>query len=529
MATTAGRVTSGSGIGSTAGPNGSAAGSVGSAAGGIGAAGGVGSAVGSVGSAVESGVGGLVADLGAALAPERVRAEPTELALYRRDASMLSGEAAVICFPTTTEEVAAAVRVSRAHGRPFVPRGSGTGLAGGAVPTGPRPPVVIVTTKMNRILSIDPDARVAWVQPGVLNLDLSHAVARYGLHFAPDPSSQQSCTIGGNVANNSGGPHCLLHGVTTAHVLAMEVVLPDGSIVELGGLDPDPAGYDLRGAFVGSEGTMGIATRIAVKLTPLPPAVTTLLADFTSIEAAAQTVSGVIAAGIVPAALEMMDAVITGAVEAYVHAGFPTDAAAVLLVEVDGLAAGVAAATDAICAIARAQGARTVRVATDPAERALLWKGRKSAFGAIARIKPNYYLHDTVVPRSQLVAVLTKVYEIAERHRLLMGNVFHAGDGNLHPLILFDKREPGVMDRVLAAGKEIIEVCVAAGGMLTGEHGIGLEKRDFMGLVFSADDLAAQGWLRSAFDPDEACNPWKVLPAGARCGDLQDLPPGAWI
>jgi glycolate oxidase len=274
---------------------------------------------------------------------------------------------------------------------------------------------------------------------------------------------------------------------------------------------------------------MGIATRIAVRLTPLPPAVTTLLADFTSIEAAAETVTGIIAAGIVPAALEMMDAEITAAVEAYVHAGFPTDAAAVLLVEVDGLPAGVAAATEAIAAIATSLGARTVRVATDPAERALLWKGRKSAFGAIARIKPNYYLHDTVVPRSQLVPVLTKVYEIARRYDLRLGNVFHAGDGNLHPLILFDKREPGVMDRVLAAGTEIIELCVAAGGMLTGEHGIGLEKRDFMNLVFSAADLEAQSWLRLAFDPEEACNPWKVLPAGARCGDMQDLPPGAWI
>ncbi len=274
---------------------------------------------------------------------------------------------------------------------------------------------------------------------------------------------------------------------------------------------------------------MGIATRIAVRLTPLPPAVTTMLADFTSIEAAAATVSGVIAAGIVPAALEMMDAAITAAVEAFVHAGFPTDAAAVLLVEVDGLPGGVAAATVAISALALAQGARTVRVAADEAERALLWKGRKSAFGAIARIKPNYYLHDTVVPRSQLVPVLTKVYEIATRYDLKMGNVFHAGDGNLHPLILFDKREPGVMDRVLAAGKEIIEVCVAAGGMLSGEHGIGLEKRDFMGLVFTPSDLEAQAWLRSAFDRDGMCNPWKVLPAGARCGDLQDLPPGAWI
>jgi glycolate oxidase len=367
------------------------------------------------------------------------------------------------------------------------------------------------------------------VQPGVLNLDLTRAVTPLGLHFAPDPSSQQSCSVGGNVANNSGGPHCLLHGVTTAHVLALEVVLPDGSVAALGGLEADPPGYDLRGAFVGSEGTMGIATRIAVRLTPLPPAVVTLLADFTTVEAAAATVSGIIAAGIVPAALEMMDARITQAVEAYVHAGFPTDAAAVLLVEVDGLTAGVSAATDAVSTIARGHGARAVRVAKDPSERALLWKGRKSAFGAVARIAPNYYLHDTVVPRTRLVEVLARVYQIAEQYDLMLGNVFHAGDGNLHPLIVFDKREPGIMDRVMAAGEAIIEACVAAGGMLSGEHGIGLEKRDYMGLVFSEDDLAAQAWLRDTFDPDGGCNPWKVLPSGARCGDLQQLPPGAWV
>jgi glycolate oxidase len=471
----------------------------------------------------------LVSDLVAALAADRVRADPTELGLYSRDASILTGQAGVVCFPLTTSEVSSVVRISRAHGRPILPRGSGTGLAGGAVPAGDVPPVVIVTTKMDQILSVDPAARVAWVQPGVLNLDLTRAVAPLGLHFAPDPSSQQSCSVGGNVANNSGGPHCLLYGVTNAHVLALEVVLPDGSVTMLGGLDPEPSGYDLRGTFVGSEGTMGIATRIAVRLMPIPPAVTTLLADFTSVASAAATVSGIIAAGIVPAALEMMDQRITEAVEAFVHAGFPTDAAAVLLVEVDGLPAGVRAAAASVEGIARNHGARSVRVATDAAERALLWKGRKSAFGAIARIAPNYYLHDTVVPRTKLVEVLEEVYRIASRYQLTLGNVFHAGDGNLHPLIVFDQREPGVMDRVLAAGQEILEVCVAAGGMLSGEHGIGLEKRDYMGLVFSDDDLAAQSWLRDAFDPDGICNPYKVLPSGSRCGDVQQLPAGAWV
>jgi glycolate oxidase len=469
----------------------------------------------------------LAADLGAALAPDRVRTGGVELGLYGRDASVMVGQAAVACFPLTTDEVAAAVRVARRHGRPFVARGSGTGLAGGAVPVGD--PVVIVTTKMDRILDVDPEQRVAWVQPGVVNLDLTRALAPYGLHFAPDPSSQQACTIGGNVANNSGGPHCLAYGVTSAHVLALEVVLPDGTVTVLGGLDPEPPGLDLRGAFVGSEGTLGIATRIAVRLTPNPPAVATLLLDFPTVEAAAETVSDVIAAGLLPAALEMMDQRITEAAEAFAHAGYPTDAAAVLLVELDGLPAGVADGTRRVGEIGRANGARAVRVAADDAERALLWKGRKSAFGAVARVAPNYYLHDTVVPRTRLVEVLAEVYAIAERHGLGVMNVFHAGDGNLHPLLLFDAREPGTMDRVHAAGEEIVALSIAAGGVLSGEHGIGLEKRDLMPLLFGPDDLDAQARLRDAFDPDGVANPTKVLPAGSRCGDLQAVPEGVWV
>ena len=469
----------------------------------------------------------LAADLRAALAPDRVRTEGVELGLYGRDASVMSGNAAVVCFPLTTDEVAAAVRVARRHGRPFVARGSGTGLAGGAVPVGD--PVVIVTTKMDRILEIDPAERVAWVQPGVINLDLTRALAPHGLHFAPDPSSQQACTLGGNVANNAGGPHCLAYGVTSAHILALEVVLPDGSVTTLGGLDPEPAGLDLRGVFVGSEGTLGIATRIAVRLTPDPPAVATLLAAFGSVDDAAEAVSGIIAGGLVPAALEMMDQRITRAAEEFVHAGYPTDAAAVLLVELDGLPAGVAAGVERVRTVAREHGARSVRVAADDAERALLWKGRKSAFGAVARLAPNYYLHDTVVPRTRLCEVLGQVYEIAERHDLGVMNVFHAGDGNLHPLLLFDAREPGVMDRVHAAGEEIVRVSLDAGGVLSGEHGIGLEKRDLMPLLFGADDLDAQARLREAFDPDGTANPTKVLPAGSRCGDLQSVPEGVWV
>jgi glycolate oxidase subunit GlcD len=469
----------------------------------------------------------LVADLEAGLGPGRARAEPLELALYSRDAGTERGRAVAVCFPRSTEEVAAAVRIAARHGRSIVARGSGTGLAGGATPVDD--PVVIVTTQMDRVLDVDADARVAWVEPGVLNLDLSHAVAPAGLYYAPDPSSQQACTIGGNVATNAGGPHCLAAGVTSAHVLAVDVVLADGSVARLGGLEPDTAGYDLRGCFVGSEGTMGIATRIAVRLQPIPPCVRTVLLGFASVEAAAATVSAVIAAGIVPSALEMMDARITRAVEDFVGAGYPRDAAAVLLVEIDGLPAGVAAEVETVTAIASAEGAQTVRVAVDAAERALLWKGRKSAFGAIARIAPDYYLHDAVVPRTRLVEVLDRVYAIAGEQDLIVMNVFHAGDGNLHPLLVFDAREPGIWDRVHAAGEAIVRACVEAGGVLSGEHGIGLEKREFMPLVFTADDLDAQARLRDAFDPSGRANPQKVLPRGSRCGETMRVPEGTWV
>jgi glycolate oxidase len=472
----------------------------------------------------------LADDLRDALSPDRVRVGDTELALYRRDASNLEGHASVLCFPTSAAEVQACVRAAGRHGTPFVARGAGTGLAGGATPLAEA--MLIVTTKMNKVVSVDPVNRLAWVEPGVLNLDITKAVTPHGLHFAPDPSSQQSCSIGGNVANNSGGPHCLAEGVTNAHILAVEVVLPDGTVTVLGGEDPEPAGLDLRGVFVGSEGMLGVTTQVCVRLTPDPPAICTMLMDFDSVEAGASTVSAVIAAGVVPAALEMMDQLCLQAVEAYIHAGLPVDAAAALLVEVVGLPYGVEADTELITAIARDHGVRTVRVAQDDAERALLWKGRKSAFGAIARIKPNYYLHDTVVPRAQLPAVLAKVYEITARHDLLVLNVFHAGDGNLHPLLVYDAREPGVLERVHAAGDEIVRVSVEAGGVLSGEHGIGLEKRDLMPLMFSPVDLAAQAALRDAFDPLGLANPGKVLPSPAGCGDLhvaKAVAEGAWI
>ena len=471
--------------------------------------------------------GQVVEELSAAVGAANVRCSATERALYRRDASNLEGEASVVVLPSTTAEVQACVRVCVRHRLPFVARGAGTGLAGGATPIGGS--VVIVLTKMNRVLSVDPVNRMAWVEPGVLNLDLSRDVAHHGLHFAPDPSSQQSCTIGGNVANNSGGPHCLADGVTSAHILAIEVVLPDGELCVLGGEESEVTGLDLRGAFVGGEGMLGIATRICVRLTQNAPGVRTMLLDFQSVEAGAETVSAIIAAGMVPAALEMMDQLCTRAVEEYIHAGLPVDAAAILLVEVIGLPHGLETQVKRITAIGKAHGARTVRIAADEAERALLWKGRKSAFGAVARVKPNYYLHDTVVPRRALPCVLSQIYEIVARHGLLVMNVFHAGDGNLHPLLVFDKREPGVMERVHAAGDEIVRVSVAAGGSLSGEHGIGLEKRDFMPLMFSVDDLAAQSSLRRAFDPAGLANPGKVLPSPATCADVHAVPEGAWI
>ena len=477
----------------------------------------------------------LVSDLQAALSPDRVRTDTAQRRLLSRDASVFEGgNAGPVCFPATTAEVQAVMRITAMHGRAVVARGAGTGLAGGAIPlkgSKSGAPVVLSLTHMNRIISVDTDNRVAWVEPGVVNLDLTKHLRAYGFHFAPDPSSQQVCTIGGNVANNSGGPHCLAYGVTNAHIVAIDAVLPDGSLAHLGGLEAEPAGLDLRGVFVGSEGTMGVATRIAVRITPNPEAVRTLLLSFARVTDAANTVSAVIAAGIVPAAMEVMDQRMTQAVENYVHAGYPTDAAAVLLAEVDGLAAGVDIDAAAIARIGQEQGATAVRLAADDTERALLWKGRKTAFGAIAQIAPDYYLHDTVVPRAKLAEVLEKTYEIADRYGVIILNVLHAGDGNLHPLIVFDAREPGMLDRVHAAGAEIINASLAAGGVLSGEHGIGVEKQGYMDRMFTNDDLDHQNRLRRSFDPTCRSNPGKILPGTHSCADIQSLPkpaPGVW-
>ncbi|MYA14749.1 MAG: FAD-binding protein [Acidimicrobiaceae bacterium] len=464
----------------------------------------------------------LVADLVEAIGADRVRADAAARYLASRDASIYKeGNAGPVCYPGSTADVVACVEVAARHGRAVSPRGAGTGLAGGAAPLGQ--PVVLSMTRMDRLLEIDLDNGVAWVQPGMVNLDLTRALAPHGVHYAPDPSSQAACTIGGNVANNSGGPHCLAYGVTSAHVLAVEVVLSDASVVTLGDLTAEPAGYDLRGAFVGSEGMCGIATAVAVRLTRDPPAVRTMLLSFDDVSDAAATVSAIIAAGIVPAAIEMMDQRCVTAVEDFAQAGYPRDAAAVLLVEVDGPAGGVAIAGDRVADIARRNQAISVRTAADDDERARLWKGRKSAFGAVANVMPDYYLHDTVVPRTRLVEVLESIYEIVDRHDLLVLNVFHAGDGNLHPILAYDSRVPGADERVHAAGREIIEMSLDMGGALTGEHGIGVEKREYMSRMFSAVDLDQQARLRASFDPHCRMNPGKVLPSAHSCSDIGAL------
>lgn len=472
----------------------------------------------------------LVTDLRAVLGAEDVMEEPVELHLYSKDASLMRGQPTCVVFPRDAGEVAEVVRIAEAHRVPIVARGAGTGLAAGASPT--EGGIVLVTMAMSDI-EIDPENRTAWVGAGVINLDLSKVAIAHGLYFAPDPSSQSACTIGGNVANNSGGPHCLAEGSTTSHILGMEVVLAGGEIVVLGGKSPDTPGLDLKGAIVGSEGTLGIVTRALVRLLPIDPDVRTLLMDFSSVEDAARTVSDVIAAGLVPAALELMDQRMVQAVENWLQAGLPTEAAAVLLAEVVGETDGVEPQARLIAEIAKQNGAGTVEIAGSVEHRALLWKARKSAFGAIAQLAPDYYLHDAVVPRTRLVETMKAVYDVADRYDLTMLNVFHAGDGNLHPLIAFDASDPEMNARVHQAGEEIVALCLEAGGALSGEHGIGIEKRDLMRLNFSELDLDAQARLKEVFDPRGVFNPTKILPEGSRCFDFggvrRELPDGVWV
>ncbi len=418
---------------------------------------------------------------------------------------------ALAVFPSTRDEVIAVVRALAAAGVPFVPRGAGTGLSGGALA---EPNAVIIgLNRLTKILSIDPANRRALVEPGAVNVTLTRAANAFGLHYAPDPSSQTACTIGGNVAENAGGPHCLKYGVTLNHVLALTVVLPDGDVVSLGNGDGEDSGYDLLGAFIGSEGCFGIALDVTVRLTPNPEAVRTMLADFASIDSAAKATSAIIATGIVPAALEMMDGPTIRAVEASIYAaGYPADAAAVLLIELDGLAAGIDADARVVQTLCMAEGARAVRVANDETERARLWQGRKKAFGAMGRLSPDLVVQDAVIPRTTLPAVLAEIAEIGRKYDVMICNVFHAGDGNLHPNIPYDSRNDGEARRVHDACGEIMRACVAAGGSVTGEHGIGLDKLEYMPLIFSSESLAAQCALRDVFDPMRRANPGKVVP-----------------
>jgi glycolate oxidase subunit GlcD len=453
-----------------------------------------------------------IATLESIVGPRWVRHRRAELATFSMDGlptrESLPG---VVVLPGSRDEVIAIVRALAAARVPFVARGAGTGLSGGALAESDA--VIITLTRLTRILSIDPVARRAVVEPGVINARLSEAVLPHGLAYLPDPSSQSACTVGGNVAENAGGPHCLKYGVTTNHVVALEIVLPDGSLATLGSRAGEPWGPDLVGLFVGSEGMFGIATAITVRLEPLPSSVRTLLADFTSVRAASEAVSAIIASGIVPAALEMMDQACVAAVEASIYAaGYPVDAAAVLLVEMDGSAETVAAEATAVEEILRTHHARGVRVAVTALERAALWQGRKKAFGAMGRIAPDLAVQDAVVPRSSLPAILDRITEIGARYRLTVSNVFHAGDGNLHPNISFDRRDRELSGRVHDASREIMEACVGAGGSITGEHGVGSDKRDYMPLIFDAPTLATMCAVRRVFDPETRANPDKVFP-----------------
>ncbi len=447
---------------------------------------------------------------------DAVLTSPSELLVYECDGFTIEkNRPDVVVFPHSTEQVVGIVRACNEAGVPFLPRGSGTSLAGGCLPVGGG--VVIALTRMKRILEVHIGDRYAVVEPGVVNLWLTNHLKPEGFHFAPDPSSQGACTIGGNVATNSGGPHTLKYGVTVNHVLGMELVLPDGQVVQTGGPCEDNPGYDLTGVIVGSEGTFGIVTKIWVRITRNPEAHRTLLAIFETVDDATNTISGIIAAGIIPAALEMLDRLILEAVEAAFRFGFPLDAGAVLIIEVDGLDAGLDADAERIAGIARHHGAREVRQAANEAERTLLWKCRKQAFGAMGRLAPSYCTQDGVVPRTKLPHILRAIQRIAEKHRIRIANVFHAGDGNIHPIELFDERDPDQVRRVLDAGVEILDECLACGGSVTGEHGIGVEKINFMPKMFSPADLSAMVRLREAFNPTGLCSPQKMLPTAGAC------------
>ena len=460
-----------------------------------------------------------------------VLVEKEDVIVYEQDGSIFQVMPEIVVLPGDVEQVAAVVKAAKHANVPIVPRGSGTGLAGGAVPA--EGGIILSLTRLNRILKIDLENRIAVVEPGVINVDVTKAVVKEGFFYAPDPSSQAACSIGGNVANNSGGPHTLAYGVTTNHVLAVQVVLDSGAIVWLGSEVPDMPGYDLCGVFVGSEGTIGIVTKVVVRLMRARESVRTLLAIFDQMDYATQTVVDITGAGIIPAALEIMDRTTIEAVERGAPAGFPRDAEAVLIVEIEGLNEHAERAIQLAREICQRDGAREVKLAADEAERQRLWKGRKGAFGAMGVLAPNYYVQDGVVPRSKLPEMMRRVAAISKEFNLRIANVFHAGDGNLHPNLLFDMRSPGELDRVIEAGAATLRACVELGGSITGEHGVGLEKKAYIGLLFSEADLQAMARVRRAFDPDNRFNPAKLFPTPATCGEIRlqpgQIPAGLWI
>lgn len=447
---------------------------------------------------------------------------PEDLRLYEYDGGVDKARPELVVFPRSTEEVSAVVKTAQRHGVPLVGRGAGTGLSGGAIPE--KGGIMVGFARMNRILEIDLANERAVVEPGVVNLDISLAVDAAGYFYAPDPSSQRACTIGGNVAENAGGPHTLAYGVTTNHVLGLEVVLPDGTVTRTGAWWPDTPGYDLTGLLTGSEGTMGLVTKIVIRLMKKPECVKTVLAIFDSVDDCALTVSEITARAITPAAVEMLDGCMLQMVEAAVHAGYPLDAAGVLLIELEGVKEAVEEQAEQVRRACEHCRSREFRVARSELERQLLWKGRKNAFGAIGRVSPFYYVHDGVVPRTQIAPTLRQIGNISRRHELTIGNIFHAGDGNMHPIILFDARRPGDLDRAQAAGFEILEYCIRVGGSITGEHGIGMEKVHLMDQQFTAESLDMMRRIRTLFDPAQLFNPGKLLPARRGCAEIRQPP-----
>jgi len=460
----------------------------------------------------------LILDLQAAIGRSWVLHAPEDLLVYEYDGTIDRGLPEAVVLPEDAKGVATAVRIARKHHVPVTARGAGTGLSGGAIPC--EGGVVIVTTRMNRIVELDSENRIAIVEPGVINLDISRAAAPHGLYYAPDPSSQKACSIGGNVAENAGGPHCLRYGTTTNHVLGLEIVTADGQVLWLGGKTADTPGYDLTGVIVGSEGTLAIVTKVIVRLLHKPEATITLLGIFDAVTQASRAVSAIIGKGMVPAALEMMDKNTMDAVEPFVHAGYPPDAGAVLLIEVEGLKEDAQEQADAVASICRELEAREIRIGLSQEDRDRLWAGRKGALGALGRLAPSYYILDGVIPRTLLPTVLDGVYEACERFGFRVANVFHAGDGNLHPNVMFDERVPGATQKVLDLGEEIMRLCVDAGGSITGEHGVGYEKRNYMSWIFSEDDLEVMSRLKAAFGASERFNPGKVFPTSKGCGEV---------